>query len=582
MANFIENIFAQLLRAGSHVVLREVHGEEFVSVTGRELLQQVQRARLFLRSTGLQAGDRCALLASNSIRWAALDLAMMAEGIIVVPLYVRQAPAELAAMMRDCQPSLLLTSDAQLGEAVADAWSDPEGRTNAPPRVLLDDVLGTQVNTLQEGVAQDGAFSPNLRADADLVTIIYTSGTSGEPKGVCLSVANVTYMLSCTTQRLNQLMGTSSQFTGSAPAQQPDRIFHYLPFNFCASWIALLSFLSRDSTVTLSTDLNRLVDEIALASPHYFLNVPTLLERVKRGVDAAFAKRPAAIQWLFSRARTAWQRKRSGESTILDGFWLLIGRRAIFNKIKARFGAHLRALICGSAPLTQETQEFFEMLQIPILQVYGLTETTGICTMDDPRAPVEAGYVGPAIPGLEMKIAENDEIVVRGPNVFSGYWNRPEETARALRDGWFHTGDQGAPNARGNWRISGRLKNLIILNSGHNVAPEPIEEKIAAHLPQAQQVVLVGNGRGYLCALITGAVQRADAQLALDQVNPDLPHYRQIRNFVILPEAFTPDNGLLTAMGKVRRDAINAHFQSEIDSMYESTKTPARSAAAQR
>jgi long-chain acyl-CoA synthetase len=202
--------------------------------------------------------------------------------------------------------------------------------------------------------------------------------------------------------------------------------------------------------------------------------------------------------------------------------------------------------------------------------------------MDDPRAPVEAGYVGPAIPGLEMKIAENDEIVVRGPNVFSGYWNRPEETARALRDGWFHTGDQGAPNARGNWRISGRLKSLIILNSGHNVAPEPIEEKIAEHLPQAQQVVLVGNGRGYLCALITGVVQRTDAQAALDKVNPELPHYRQIRNFAILPEAFTPESGLLTAMGKVRRDAINSRFANEIAAMYESTKTPALSAAAQR
>jgi long-chain acyl-CoA synthetase len=590
MANFIENIFAQLLRAGSHVVLREVHGEEFVSVTGRELLQQVQRVRLFLRSTGLRAGDRCALLASNSIRWAAFDLAMMAEGIIVVPLYVRQAPADIAAMMIDCQPALLLTSDAQLGEAVANTWSDPQGRTNAPPRVLLDDVLGNQVNATQEEVAQDGAFLPNVRADTDLVTIIYTSGTSGEPKGVCLNVANVTYMLSCTTQRLNELMGlnqsmgTNSQSASAsgAPAQQPERIFHYLPLNFCASWIALLSFLSRDSTVTLSTDLNRLVDEIALATPHYFLNVPTLLERVKRGVDAAFAQRHAAIQWLFSRARTAWQRKHSGKSTAEDRFWLMLGRRVIFSKIKARFGTHLRALICGSAPLTQETQEFFEMLQIPVLQVYGLTETTGICTMDDPRAPVESGCVGPAIPGLEMKIAENDEIVVRGPNVFSGYWNRPEETARALRDGWFHTGDQGAPNARGNWRISGRLKNLIILNSGHNVAPEPIEEKITAHLPQAQQVVLVGNGRGYLCALITGAVQRAEAQLALDKVNPELPHYRQIRNFVILPEAFTADSGLLTAMGKVRREAINARFANEIAAMYENAKTPALSAAAQR
>jgi long-chain acyl-CoA synthetase len=568
MANFLENIFAQLSRADRRVVLREVQGTDFVSVTGKELLEQVQRVRAYLRSTGLQPGDRCALLAANSIRWAACDLALMAEGVIVVPLYVRQAPAELVAMMRDCRPRLLLTSDAVLAEAVAAEWRNAD-ESDAPGRILLDDILTPP----PDATTPDAYPAPLARVDADIVTIIYTSGTSGEPKGVCLNVGNVTFMLSCTTERLNQLMGAT---------REPDRVFHYLPFNFCASWIALLSFLSRDSTVTLSTDLNRLVDEIALASPHYFLNVPTLLERVKRGVDTAFSQKPAAIQWLFARARLAWQRKKNRTGGILDAAWLTLGRRLIFGKIKQRFGAYLRALICGSAPLSTETQEFFAMLEIPVLQVYGLTETTGICTMDDPRAAVEPGFVGPAVPGLEMRVAENDEIVVRGPNVFAGYWNRPEETAKALREGWFHTGDQGEVNARGNWRISGRLKNLIILNSGHNVAPEPIEEKIAAHLPQAQQVVLVGNGRGYLCALITGPVERAPAQAALEGVNPELPHYRRIRNFTILADAFTAENGSLTAMGKVRRDAIITRYQKEISAMYEPTSVPAVSAAGQR
>jgi long-chain acyl-CoA synthetase len=571
MANFLEKLFAQLQRAESRVVLREVHGDTFVSVTGSELLQRVQQVRTWLRTTGIQPGDRCALLAANSIRWAAFDLALMAEGVIVVPLYVRQAPAELAAMMRDCQPRMLLVSDVALGEAVAAEWRDSERASSAPLRVLLDDVSQDK-----QAMPGEDLRAPNPRADSDLVTIIYTSGTSGEPKGVCLNVGNVTFMLSRTNDRLNQLMNTGSV---SESGEQPDRVFHYLPFNFCASWIALLSFLSRDSTVTLSTGLNRLVEEIALASPHYFLNVPTLLERVKRGVDAAFAERSSAIQWLLARARLAWQRKKTRTATTMDGLWLALGQRLILGKIKSRFGSYLRALICGSAPLTTETQEFFDMLQIPVLQVYGLTETTGICTMDDPRAPVESGHVGLAVPGIEMKIAENEEIVVRGPNVFLGYWNRPQETAHALRDGWFHTGDQGSANARGNWHISGRLKNLIILNSGHNVAPEPIEERIAAHLPEAQQVVVVGNGRGYLCALISGDLNRAAAQKALDAINPELPHYRQIRNFVIVAEVFNPENSLLTANGKLRRDAINQHFQKEIAAMYENAKSPALSAA---
>src|SRR5258708_6951441 len=166
-----------------------------------------------------------------------------------------------------------------------------------------------------------------------------------------------------------------------------------------------------------------------------------------------------------------------------------------------------------------------------------------------------------------MKMGETEEILVGGRHIFPGYWNRPEETARVLHDGWFHTGDKGEVNVRGNWRISGRIKNLIILNSGHNIAPEPIEEKIARLLPTAQQVVVVGNGRGYLCALVTGEVEPAAVQAALDAVNPELPHYRQVRNFTIVRDVFSPENSLLTANGKLRRDAINARYASEISAI---------------
>jgi len=351
--------------------------------------------------------------------------------------------------------------------------------------------------------------------------------------------------------------------------REPDRVFHYAPFNFAASWILLLSCLTRESVLTLSTDLTKLPDEIRLSAPHYFLNVPTLLERVRRGVEDALSKRAAPIRSLYGKARNAWERKNSGCAHATDALWLGLGRRLIFSKIKERFGAHVRALICGSAPLAPETQKFFLMLGIPVLQAYGLTETTAICTLDDPRVPVEPGYVGQAIPGIEMKIADSEEIIVRGPHIFAGYWNRPEESSRVLHDGWFHTGDQGEVNLRGNWRIIGRIKNLIILNSGHNVAPEPIEDKIAQHLPAAQHVVIVGNGRGYLCALITGSAEPQAVQSALDAVNPALPHYRQVRNFTVVRESFTPENGLLTANGKLRRDAINARFASEINSMYD-------------
>lgn len=547
MPNFLENIFANLRKAADRVVLREVRGEEFVSVTGKQLLEQIASARAYIRQRGVHAGDRCALLGSNSTQWAAIDLALMAEGVIVVPLYSRQAPSELVVMMRDSGPRLLFVSDAALGEGVAQIW--PE----APRGILFDEAVS------QTGAGQGIPGGPNTRGHEDLVTIIYTSGTSGKPKGVCLNSGNLDHMISCTTARLDQLM---------AGVQEPDRIFHYLPFSFAGSWILLLSSLSRTSTLTLSTDLNKLVGEIRLAAPHYFMNVPTLLERVRRGVEEAISKRDALSQAIYRNARSAWERQDQGKSHGLDSFWLFVGKKLIFGKIRERFGPHLKALICGSAPLATETQQFFHMLSVPVLQAYGLTETTGICTMDDPRVPSEPGRVGVAIPAIEMSTAENDEIVVRGPNIFPGYWNRPEETAKVLRDGWFHTGDQGEVNSHGNWRISGRIKNLIILNSGHNIGPEPIEEKITEQLPGAQHVVVVGNGRGYLCALVIGNVDTNTVQAALHIVNSELPHYRQIRNFTILPDAFTPESGLLTANGKLRRDVTNVRYREEIEAMY--------------
>ena len=180
--------------------------------------------------------------------------------------------------------------------------------------------------------------------------------------------------------------------------------------------------------------------------------------------------------------------------------------------------------------------------------------------------------MGPAIPGVEMTIAENGEILVRGPNIFPGYWQRPAETAKALEGGWFHTGDQGEVDANGNWRITGRLKNLIILNSGHNVAPEPLEDALAARLAEAQQVVLLGNQRSFLAALVAApsanGLLEGRIQSMLDALNAGLPHYKQIRAFHVVPEPFSVENGLLTVNGKLKRDAIAARYAAEIEQLY--------------
>ncbi len=534
---FVGEIFSQLHTSANTPMLQEIREGQIAGATGAQLLEMIRKARTFLASKGLKKGDRCGILAANSIRWVAMDLAAMAEGLIVVPLYSRQASGELGALMKDSTPSLVCCGDAALRDGIRQAW--PEG----PPLFLFDEIFARI-----EGIALD---RPQIREE-DPVTIIYTSGTSGEAKGVVLTAANVGFMLGCTSARLGQLMrGRTGQ----------DRIFHYLPFSFCASWIAVLTFMLRGSLVTLNTDLTKIPNDMPVVAPHYFLNVPQLLERMRRGVDDQIAKQRGLVRAIYSRAKAAWARKGSS-------FWLWLGNSLIFPKIRKKMlGENLKALICGSAPLTPETQDYFRMLGIPVLQVYGLTETTGICTMDDPDHPAP-GRVGPAIPGIEMKLGENDEVIVRGPNVFPGYWNRPRQTADVLRDGWFHTGDQGELDASGTWRIVGRIKNLIILGSGHKLAPEAIENEIQRHLPAAQQVVIVGNGRGYLSAIVTGSVSNEQVQAVLDIVNAQLPHYKQVRAFCVRSEPFSIENGMLTANGKLKRDLISKRMQNEIEDMY--------------
>ena len=549
--NFLENIFGRLRESAGRVVLAESKLGGDRTATGSDLLAQIAAARGFLRSSGLAEGDRCALVAPNSVRWAALDLAIIAEGIIAVPMYARQAAGELATMLRDAGPGMICCSDAALRDAIRAAWLD------APRFVLFDEIFSA--NSTTGPISAAGASSsPVSLSPQDTVAILYTSGTSGEAKGVMLTVGNLDHMLSCTAGRLDELMG---------PRDVPDRVFHYLPFCFAGSWILLLSCLSRNSVLTMSMDLTKLAEEIGLAEPDYFLNVPTLLERIRGGVGDNIRKRGGAIARIFERANAAWLRLDAKAPHTWDFFWLGLAGLLIFPSIRKRLGPNLRALICGSAPLARETQLFFMMLGIRVLQVYGLTETTAICTMDDPQH-VEPGRVGPAIPGIEMRLGENSEIVVRGPNIFPGYWRRPEQTAAVLRDGWFHTGDQGDVDAHGNWRITGRLKNLIILNSGHNIAPEPIEEELFRAVSGAQQVMLVGNGRSFLAAIVTGTPAGAEIDSQLERMNAALPHYRKIRRYHVSQELFTIENGLLTANGKLRRDTIAARFVAEIERMY--------------
>jgi long-chain acyl-CoA synthetase len=445
-------------------------------------------------------------------------------------------------MLDNCEAKLVLVDTDKLKGELLAAWP------TAGDRVVTFDQVFAERQVLA---------GPVSRAAGDYVTMIYTSGTSGEPKGVLYTVANVDYMLEQTLEGLRTMV---------APKSGADRVFHYLPFCFAGSRIQLWSQLARGNPLMVSSDLNNLVEELGTAQPHYFLNVPTLIERIRTGVGNKLKERGGIAYGLYSRASEAYARERQGNASLVDKLALGLGRRVVFSKIRAQIGQNLEFLICGSAPLSEDTQRWFSMIGIPVYQVYGLTETTAIVTMDK-KGTARPGYVGRALEGVELKVSDEGELVCRGPNIFPEYWKRPDATAKSLQDGWFHTGDMAELTPDGDLKIVGRLKDLLVPESGHNVAPGPLEEKLASLLPGAQ-VMLVGHARPYLSAIFAGQADSSAVQRAIDALNEELPHYRRVRKFYLSPEPFSVENGLLTANQKLKRNAVEKQFAKQIDGLY--------------
>lgn len=544
--SFIATIYGHLANHPDKPALYEVFKDRPEPTTGERLASLIARGRGRLRSAGVTPGDRVVLLAPNSARWVAADLAILGEGAVVVPMYARQDPDELVAMMHDCAPTAVIVADATLAGAIRSRWSE------APVIDFEDLASGGPVRE-----------PPAERDPDDPVTLIYTSGSTGEPKGVVLSLSNIDYMLPQTATALGRMMALGP------PIEGEDVIFHYLPFCFAGSRVVLWTSLYRGNALHISTDLDELAAEISAVEPHYFLNVPVLLERIKNKVEQGLAERPAPIRWLVEHGMQAALRRQSGTATLRDRAVHRLAERVVFRAIRQKIGPRLRCLICGSAPLGEDTQRWFQALGIPVYQVYGLTESTAIVTMDTPEGRVVPGRVGPALPGVSVRLSDDQELQIQGPNIFQGYWHRPDATREAFTDdGWFRTGDRAEVDDHGNYRIIGRLKNLLVPTSGHNVPPEPIEQLLIENIAGVDGAVLIGHGRPFLTAVISGPTDRQVVQRAVDAVNEGLPHYRRVRAFVLADEPFTAENGLLTANQKVRRDAVEARYADQLAALY--------------
>lgn len=544
--SFVHTVIEKCQNHPDKPIVFEVHGKSAKPFTGKDIYKKVTRLAHALAQLKINHQNRVCVLGPNCADWIALDLAVLCRGAIHIPLYLRSDPEELLHIIKHAKPDLIVYFDQALFQNIFDLENLS--------------ILTKSIDQLHDTAEGSTPLTVYPHQDKDIATIIYTSGTSGHPKGVRNSYRNIGFMLEQTTARLLQ---------AKYHVESEDKVFHYLPLCFSGSRILLWTQLLRYNPIYLSTNLKNLADEIQTVNPDYYLNVPALLERVKQGVEDALSKKPKWILKLYTQAKTIFDRKQHGQLNIMDRFAFSAIEKLVLKSIRNKIGSNLKFLVCGSAPLIPETQTWFTMLGIPVYQVYGLTETTAIITMDTPQLKKE-GWVGMPIEGIEVKRLDSGELVTRGPHIFEGYDQDTQKTKETFtEDGWFKTGDLCQIDDQGRIQILGRTKHVIIPASGHNIIPEPLEAKLSVMMPRLEHACLVGHGQKKIGVIMTGPIDVNRFEHALTAFNKSQPHYKKVAFFIHTPEGFTQENGMLTANQKLKRNKIEAFFQPQIQEKIE-------------
>jgi len=562
--------------------------KEWRTFTYHEVQEQMRLFSLGLRALGLQKGDRVAMLSENRPEWAIADLAALAAGGVTVPIYSTLPPPQVAHILADSGARAIIVSDAkQLQKVLTARDSCPElsifvamDETSAKGDVLSFEAV------LQEGRAAEGTLDESfeLRRDsvksADLMSLVYTSGTTGNPKGAMLTHANFAAALD----------GARKAF----PFYPPAEVFlSFLPLCHVFERVTYCLSLTLGAHTYYNDSIFRLLDNMADAKPTIMQCVPRVFESIHERVLDTVSKEPAAKQAAFNGAIEIGKQVADLQNAGKPVGAILAAKHAVadklvFQSIRDKFGGRLKFFVSGGAPLNPKTADFFNAIGIPILEGWGLTETTAASTIN-PFGRARVGTVGKAGFGAEVVTAEDGELLVRGPHVMTGYWNHPDATAEAIdKDGWFHTGDIGVIDSEGYITITDRKKDILVLANGKKVAPQPIETKLKeSHY--ISEVVLLGDKAGTVGALVVPAFDRLRpwakeqgleteaAALAanpavkkfikseIDRLSVDLADFERIKRLAILEHAFSVDAGELTPTLKVRRKVISEKFGPLLD-----------------
>jgi long-chain acyl-CoA synthetase len=571
-------------------------GGKVEAISSREVFERIRDLSLGFGALGVSAGDRVAIVSESRPEWLFADLGILTAGGVTVPIYPTLSSALVKYILQDAAAKVVIVSTKlqlekiqevrhQLPALEAVVVIDPAAAASASPSVLtLADIAqrGHARMTGEWGAGREFRDATRRFTPEQLATIIYTSGTTGEPKGVMLTHANLVSNLTASADVLG--------------VNQDDVALSFLPLSHAFERLVSYIYLLCGVSVVFAESFDTVARDLALVRPTVVTGVPRVYEklhgRIMEKGQAAGGFKASLFRWAAGVAQASGHAEMRGESPgLLTSLQKPMADRLVFAKVREGLGGRVRYLVSGSAPLPVYLAEFFQGVGLPIIEGYGLTETAPVLTVNPPGAS-RAGTVGKPLSNVEIRIAEDGEILARGPNIMSGYYNKPQATADVLRDGWFHTGDIGTIDASGYVKITDRKKDLLVTSGGKKIAPQPIEGTLKQS-PLVAEAVLLGDRRKYAAALIVPdfavlerrlkdlgrpygtreeLVTRADVvalyQEIIDAMNRELSQYERIKRIALLPREFTIDSGELTPTLKVKRKVVEDRWRDTIESLY--------------
>ncbi|CAN5655710.1 AMP-dependent synthetase/ligase [soil metagenome] len=594
-ATLVEFFFEAVERFEDLPAFRHHAGGTWHDMTHREALAQVRAVAMALQAEGLTRGDRAAILAENRPEWALADYACLSAGIVGVPVYATLMPDQVRYILADSAVRAVFVSDAEQLAKVQQVRSELEALDlvvvfDPPPGSLPEGVV-SWADLLAKGRAGGSDDSPEAFMEealsarpSDLATILYTSGTTGDPKGVMLTHRNLT----------SNVLAASRVLV----IDEHDTTLSFLPLSHVFQRMVDYLLFSRGCVIAYARSIETVPDDLRAIRPTIVVSVPRLYEKVYAKVTSATGAKGALVGWARG-VGEKWARAKLAGREPSAGIRLQYGlaNKLVFSKIAAGVGGNLRYFVSGGAPLAPDINRFFFASGVMILEGYGLSETSPVTNVNNPADFPEnfrIGTVGKPVAGTEVRIAEDGEILVRGPQVMKGYLNRPEDTAEAIDgEGWFHTGDIGEIDEEDFLRITDRKKDIIVTAGGKNVAPQPIENRLKNNR-FLDQPVLVGDRERFITLLLVPdfealegwakqeGIPVGDRRTLLGDARvqshlkaqvegelSELARYEMPKKLVLLDEPFTIEDGSLTPTQKVKRRVVQERLAARLGEVYD-------------